>query len=101
MSSTSLRNILNKVKAAMQPDPVRDWFVIVVITIFFLFLDIFSSFFGFQDIMFKKQPNIIAPTPTPIINRKAINETQQLFDSRASEQTKYESGAYSFTDPSR
>lgn len=102
MNTTSFfRDILHNIKHGLKPNPIRDWFVVVIVTIIFLALDIVLSFFGFQSVMSVKQPNVITPTVAPMINQKAIHEAQQLFDTRASEQTKYESGSYSFADPAR
>ncbi|HQU08269.1 MAG: hypothetical protein B7X04_03750 [Parcubacteria group bacterium 21-54-25] len=95
------KNLPRRLAYGTQLKPARDWFVVVGVVLTLLALNIVWNVINFQNIITEKTPPLATQTVVSTINQTAIEEVQQVFSTRASEQTKYESGAYTFTDPSQ
>lgn len=98
--SESIQN-LQKVHYGDQLRPVRDWFVLIVVTLVVLGSGAILNVLEFKNIISNK-----ITTPSPVSHSSALNgaamqKVQDIFTARANRQAKYESGDYSFTDPSK
>lgn len=96
-----LKNLSHTFSYGTQLKPARDWIVVVSIALIILAFSIVWNIFNFRHIVAEKAAPATTNVYAPTINKTAIQSVQQLFSERASEQTKYESGAYSFADPSK
>lgn len=81
--------------------PMRDWLIIIGLALVAFFASIFFNVVTFWNIMEHKSIVKQVTTSVPVINQNAINKVNTIFSTRATEQVKYESGVYSFTDPSQ
>jgi len=97
----SFNNFLHALTYGAQLKPARDWLIVVSIALAILILSIIWNIVNFRGTIANDKVSVITHVSAPAINQSAIQNVQQLFSVRASEQTKYESGSYSFTDPSK
>ena len=81
-------------------DPSRDWLVLLSVSGIILAVIVVWNVWAFDTV--SKGDSIGAPVETgaPLFNQASLNELNAMFSARASEEQKYQSGAYTFTDPS-
>jgi hypothetical protein len=84
-----------------QLKPLRDWFVILALLGVLLLVGTLWSAYTFVAV---KQGDVVGTAPpvhTPGVTDASIQSVQDLFLQRAAEAEKYQSGSYSFVDPSK
>ncbi|GEM_PF-1131284 len=103
MTPSSLSDSFKKLPRAfprsVSINPTRDWLILISLVLLLLIANIIINIFGFQQLVSRRNDITIPPSSAPAINEQAVQNVQQIFVTRASEQAKYESGAYSFTNP--
>ena len=82
-------------------NPIRDWLVLVTVSILALAGIIVWNVWAFGTVA---QGGIIGSpekTSTPAFSRSSLDQINSIFSSRAAEEEKYVNGTYDFTDPSQ
>lgn len=84
----------------MRANPTRDWFVILSLSSVALVGIVVWSIWTFDMVT---KGGVIGSSTTsspPIFNESSLSVVQKVFADRAGEAEKYETGGYSYTDPS-
>ncbi len=81
--------------------PARDWFALILLVAVALIASVAWSVYTFRATISGENSPAVLVRPGASVNRTTFERMQQIFDTRAAEQEKYQSGAYSFPDPSR
>lgn len=80
---------------------VRDWFIIIILSIIIIVSEIVWSVFFFRDNIVVHAPVHITVVNTMKIDSGAMQKIQDVFSKRASIQSAYESNATPVADPSK
>ncbi len=80
---------------------VRDWFILIVVSIIVIALEIAWSVFFFHDNIVIHAPVHVTVIDVAKIDTNAMQQVQDIFSKRASQQSAYESNAGPFVDPSK
>jgi hypothetical protein len=88
-------------KRALRPEPERDWLILLCAALL-----LFSASAVGNALLYRAAVNgaplgPAAATPALAVPASALAQVENVFAARALEESKYESGAYSFVDPSR
>ncbi|HEX8946618.1 MAG TPA: hypothetical protein VF829_00155 [Candidatus Paceibacterota bacterium] len=81
--------------------PARDWFVLIVATSILLVASVAWNVFVFRTTITDQATVGVPVRAGQSVNRTTLQRMQQIFNARAIEQEKYQTGAYVFRDPSR
>lgn len=99
--SRSTTSFLRRLRSGAQFDPVRDWLTMLTVSAIALAGIIVWNVWAFDTVASGGAigaPPIGAPAVFDPASLKAINA---IFADRAAEEAKYETGVYTFTDPSQ
>ncbi len=96
----SSANFIQKIKHGNYMNPTRDWIVIISIVFVVLVVGIVWNVFAFLGAVSGPTISNTVPTKSAVLDSNAMHKVNKLFDARRTEQLKYESGAYTFSDPS-
>lgn len=91
---------LHKIHYGNQLYPARDWLVLISVAIIILGISTVWNILEFRNITINQVPVSTTASHSTAIDSAAMQQVQKIFSARAGAQAKYESGAYSFTDPS-
>ncbi len=80
---------------------VRDWFMLLIISIFIIVIEIMWSISFFRDNIIIRAPVQATVVSTATINTKSVQHVQAIFSKRASMQSAYESNAVLLADPAK
>ncbi len=97
----SIESFIHKIKYGDRLRPARDWLVLVGVASIALTIIVVWTTFNFLRIIEGPSVMNIWQNKGSIVNNVAMQEVRQIFDTRAMEQAKYESGEYTFADPSK
>ncbi len=97
----STENIVRKIKYGNRLRPSRDWLILIAGAALALISIVTWTTFNFLRVV--DGPSVVdtAQNKSVIVDNVAMQEVRQIFDTRAMEQAKYESGEYTFADPSK
>jgi len=92
---------LNKFKYGNKLRPSRDWLVLVAVASLALVGIVIWTMFIFLSVVEGPSTTVSVKRRGVVVNNIALQKVRQIFDTRAVEQAKYESGEYTFVDPSK
>ena len=92
--------ISKRIRAIVHPDPVRDWFVLLVLSLIMLGVIVVWNIWAFDTVANGGVITTSAATTTPAFSQSSIDTIHSIFQARDGEEAKYVSGEYHFTDPS-
>ncbi len=82
-------------------DPARDWLVLLTLSVIALAGIVVWNVWTFDTVASGGSIGATVTETPPIFNRSSIDAIHTIFDSRASEEAKYVTGAYHYIDPSQ
>lgn len=80
---------------------VRDWFILVTVSVLIITVEIVWSIFFFRDNIVIHAPVHMTVVNVAKIDTSAMQRVQDIFSKRASMQSSYESNAVPVADPSK
>jgi hypothetical protein len=99
--SHSLSSYLRRIRSGTLADPVRDWLILLALSLVALLGIIIWNVWAFDTVA---QGGVIGPAPTsaaPAFDRSSIDAINNVFQMRSTEEAKYVTGVYSYSDPSQ
>ena len=81
--------------------PERDWFALVTVVALVLAVLVVWNLWAFDTVAGGGTIGSATSAPAPVVNRSSLDTVQKIFSDRATEESKYETGVYQFTDPSQ
>ncbi|HFC11109.1 MAG TPA: hypothetical protein ENJ75_02920 [Candidatus Kaiserbacteria bacterium] len=96
----SLTALVKKLRYGSRLRPARDWLTLLSFAAIAFIVGIAWGAVTFFNTVTEKTPIAPIQASATIINNQALRNVQKIFDTRAVEQEKYESGGYVFRDPS-
>ncbi len=100
MKLPAFSNNLHKIHYGSRLYPARDWLVLISVAIIILGISTVWNILEFRNITTNQAPTSTVTSHGAAIDSTAMHQVQKIFSTRAGAQARYESGAYSFTDPS-
>jgi hypothetical protein len=96
-----MNSFLKRLRYGANFDPVRDWLLMLILSIVMLVGIVVWNVWAFSTVV--SGGVIGAPTSgtSPTFNRASLDAVHTIFTNRAAEEVKYETGVYSFVDPSQ
>lgn len=82
-------------------DPERDWAGMLAISVIAFIGIVVWNAWTFDIVANGGVIGTAATSPPPAFNRSSIDATHKVFEERASEEVKYRTGVYRFSDPSQ
>lgn len=102
---TNLKNsfarVFEKFRYGEQPQPARDWFVLLIFSLLLLAVSASWNAWIFHRVITGGTLSSVSTTTSPVITKASIDAVEKVFADRAAEARRYAAGAYTFTDPSR
>lgn len=99
LSSNTITSFTKRLRSGARIDPVRDWLILAGIGMGALVIIIVWNLWTFGTIAGGVGGSQATSTPSAF-GRSSLDTIQSVFANRAAEQDKYETGVYSFVDPS-
>ena len=99
--SISSNSFLKRLRAGAHQDPVRDWIAMLICSAIVLAGIIVWNVWVFDTVA---RGGIIGSgesSPSPAFNSSFLDAIHPIFEKRAAEATKYETGIYRYADPSQ
>ncbi|MDD3531204.1 MAG: hypothetical protein PHV99_01250 [Candidatus Pacebacteria bacterium] len=82
-------------------DPVRDWLVLLSLSAIALVSIIVWNAWAFDTVSGGGAIGSTTVKAPEVFNQSSLNTIRTIFENRAAEEAKYESGMYTFIDPSQ
>jgi hypothetical protein len=99
--SKLLDAFLHHFRSGARQDPVRDWLVLLTLSIFALISIIVWNIWAFDTVAQGGAIGPVATSTLPVFNRSSIDTINTVFQMRAAEDAKYVTGVYRYSDPSQ
>jgi len=100
----NISNLLHSIKSRFAYGsylrPARDWFVLLSVWAVLLFGVLLYNIWVFDRLASGNTLGTQIVTAPSIFNRSSLDAIQKVFSDRATEEVKYATGVYHFTDPS-
>ncbi len=96
----SLGSLMKRVWSTPHMDPVRDWFIIIIIATLALASIIVWNAWAFDTVAGGGVIGSSSTTVPPIFSQTSLDAVRAVFANRAAEEAKYVSGVYNYADPS-
>ena len=97
----SLKAFYSRVRGGLYLDPVRDWLVLLILSVFAFVSIVVWNVWAFDTVAQGGVIGANATSTTPSINRSSIDAIHDIFAKRAGEEAKYVTGVYRYADPSQ
>jgi len=94
-------SFLKRLRRRSSPDPVRDWLILFTVSLILFAGLIVWNIWTFDIVANGNGMGASTSVPAPVFNRASLDAVHTIFMNRAAEKTKYDSGTYSFVDPSQ
>ncbi len=101
MNSISPNSFLKRLHSEVRQDPARDWIAVLICSAIVLVGVIVWNVWVFDTIARGGVIGSVELSSPQAFNRSFLDAAQPIFEKRAAEATKYETGVYRYTDPSR
>jgi hypothetical protein len=102
MNITNLfSTFVRRLRSGARQDPVRDWLILLTLSIFALICVVVWNIWTFDAVA---QGGVIGDstsTSLPAFDRSTLDTIHNIFQTRATEESKYVTGVYHYTDPSQ
>ena len=95
---TRLRSLLH---FGSHVDPERDWFTLLACVALALVGIVVWNVWTFDTVVRGGSIGAQATSAPPVLDSAPLDTVQRVFGARASEEAKYQTGAYRFVDPSQ
>jgi len=82
-------------------NPVRDWLVLITFSAIALAGIMVWNVWAFDTVANGGVIGTVATSTPPVFNQSSLDTIHTIFADRAVEEAKYETGTYSFADPSQ
>ncbi|HUQ30438.1 MAG TPA: hypothetical protein VM103_02875 [Candidatus Paceibacterota bacterium] len=99
--NTSVTQLLQKFGYGEQPQPSRDWFVLLIISALVLAVSALWNVWLYNQVLGGGTLSNTATSTPASFTRASVEAVERVFEARASEEVKYASGEHTFTDPSK
>jgi hypothetical protein len=99
--SNAFNSFFRRLRSGAKGDPVRDWLLLLALALVAFIAIVVWNVWAFDTVA---QGGVIgAPVSTapPVFNRSSIDTINTVFQMRATEEAKYVTGVYRYTDPSQ
>ena len=97
----TLSSFLKHLRGGASLDPVRDWLMVLTLSIITLAGIIVWNVWAFSTVAAGGTIGERAPGALPLFDRSALDTIHTIFENRAVEEAKYVTGVYRFVDPSQ
>ena len=102
MSIANLRtSFLKRLRVGTHQDPARDWIVSLIFSSIVLTGIIIWNAWVFDAVSRGVVIGSVATSSPQVLKNSSMSVINGLFEKRAAEEVKYETGAYRFVDPSQ
>lgn len=85
----------------MSYDPIRDWLALVMISIVLFIGIVVWNIWAFDTVANGGSIGTAVVDAPPAFSRTSLNAVRDVFSERAAEKMKYETGVYSYAEPSQ
>ena len=85
----------------MHIDPARDWLVLFTLFVLAFASIIVWNVWAFDTVSRGGVIGTVATSTQPVFNNSSLNAIHTVFEKRATEEAKYVTGVYRYTDPSQ
>ena len=99
--STTPNSFLKRLHSGTRQDPARDWIAVLIGSSIVLTGVIVWNVWVFDTIARGGVIGSAEISSPQVFNRSFLDEVRPVFEKRAAEVTKYETGVYRYADPSR
>lgn len=99
--SNKTRSFSSRIRSAAHPDHVRDWLVLLTLSIFAFLSIIVWNVWAFDTVVNGGIIGANATSTPQTFSRSSIDAIHTTFAKRAAEEAKYETGVYRYADPSQ
>ena len=96
-----IANIRAWLRLGDRANPERDWFALMTVAALVLAIIVVWNLWAFDTVASGGTIGPATSAPAPVVNRSSLDMVQKIFSDRATEDAKYETGVYQFTDPSQ
>ena len=97
---TAARSFLKRMRSGTTVDPVRDWLVLLTLATITLVGIIVWNVWAFDTVAGGGTIGNTTVKAPEIFSQSSLQTIRTIFENRAAEEAKYETGVYTFTDPS-
>lgn len=102
MSITNLRSsFLKRLGVGTHQDPVRDWILSLIFSAIVLAGIVVWNTWAFDTVSHGGVIGSVATSSSQVLNNSSLDAIHVIFEKRAAEEAKYETGIYHFVDPSQ
>ncbi len=96
----SLSSFLKRLRSGASVDPIRDWLILLTLSTIALAGIIVWNVWAFDTVAGGGTIGASVIQAPAAFSRTSLDAIHAIFVNRAAEEAKYETGVYSFTDPS-
>jgi len=95
------KNMFIRLKRLVQPNPVRDWHVVLsIFTVIFVGIVVWGTW-TFQMMISEDSSSLSPNQDKQTLDTVTIEMMRKVFEQRATEENKYIDGTYRYLDPSQ
>jgi hypothetical protein len=94
-------SLIKRIRSGTTADPVRDWLVLLSLSTIVLISIIVWNAWAFDTVAGGGFIGTSTAKAPEVFNQASLNTIRSIFEYRATEEARYESGVYSFADPSQ
>ncbi len=96
-----MTSFLKRMRSGVRFDPVRDWLIVLTLSIIVLAGVIVWNAWAFDTVARGDAIGNKATKPPPVFSRASLDAVHAIFENRATEELKYKTGVYRYVDPSQ
>lgn len=97
----SIRAFFSRVRSSAHIDPVRDWLIMLTFSVLTFVGIVVWNVWAFDTVARGGVIGTSATGAPPIFDSSSIEAIHEVFEKRATEETKYVTGVYRYADPSQ
>ncbi len=99
--SDTIASLLKRMRYGANIDPVRDWLVVLTLSIIVLACIVVWNVWAFSTVASGGAIGTSSPKAAPIFDPASLNAIHTIFAARADEEARYVTGVYRYADPSQ
>ncbi len=94
-------SLTNRLRSGARQDPARDWiFTLIFFGIVFIAIIVWNAW-AFDTVSRGGTIGVAPKNSTPAFDSSSIDAVHTVFEKRAAEEAKFDTGTYRFTDPAQ
>lgn len=97
----SIRSFFSRMRSSAHMDPVRDWLVMLTLSIFIFVSIVIWNVWAFDTVARGGVIGTAVVKAPPVFDSSSVDAIHAVFEKRASEEAKYVTGVYLYADPSQ